>query len=81
MTAYLSPDDRLRESDRVEDRRAEISVSFTLRSPASLCPWCKTPSRKHSAEALARCEAAFEAAMNRRVAGPVRVSDVARKGR
>ena len=77
MTAYLSPDDRLCESYRAEDRSAEIPVSFTLRSPASLCPWCKTPSRKHSAEALARCEAAFEAEMNRRLAGPVQVRDMA----
>ena len=78
---YLSSLDRLAETDPAEDRRVEISVSFTLRSPASLCPWCKTPSRKRSPEALARCEAAFEAAMNRRVAGPVRIADVARRGR
>ncbi len=70
---YLSDPDRRAETEPAEERRVELSfVEVYGRSP---CPWCGQPTRKHGPEALTRCEAAFQARMDRRLAGPVRVRD------
>lgn len=44
------------------------------------CSWCRKPARSHTAEQRARCDAAYEAELARRRAGPVRVADVAGRG-
>lgn len=41
------------------------------------CSWCGSPTRGHSAEQLALCDARYDAEIARRRAGAVRVSDVA----
>lgn len=73
---YFSRLDRRAETEPAEERRAEVTWEPARVGPTR-CSWCRAPVRRHSAEALARCEAAFRVEMNRRLAGPVRVGDLA----
>ena len=75
---YLSSTDRRAETESAEERRVEIMFEFNAGKP-TVCPWCGKSARKHGPEALARCEAAFTADVNRRMAGPLRVQDMARR--
>ncbi len=74
---YLSRPDRRAETEPVEERAIETVVESLSFVRMDRCPWCGQPTRRHGPETLARCEAAFQAEMNRRMAGPVRVRDVA----
>ena len=74
---YLSRPDRRAETEPAEDRELKITVESVSFVRMDRCLWCSQPIRKHGTEALARCEAAFQAEMNRRMAGPVRVRDMA----
>lgn len=89
---YLSRPDRRAETEPAEERAAvypdacgrpcwdgiERGAPPPVAPPT--CMWCGRPVRKHRPDALARCEAAFQAEMNRRMAGPVRVRDMAGGG-
>ena len=72
---YLSRSDRRAETEPAEERRVEVTWEPGRLGPTK-CSWCRAPVRRHSPEALARCEAAFTAEMNRRLAGPRTVRDV-----
>jgi hypothetical protein len=45
----------------------------------SKCGWCGSPIGVHSPAQRNRCEAAYEAEIDRRRAGPTRVADVTRR--
>ncbi len=72
---YLSRFDRRAETEPAEERRVEVTWEPARVGPTK-CSWCGAPVRRHSPEALARCEAAFTAETNRRLAGPRTVRDV-----
>ena len=72
---YLSRSDRRAETEPAEERRVEVTWEPARVGPTK-CSWCRAPARRHSPEALARCEAAFAAELNRRRAGPRTVRDV-----
>ena len=76
---YLSPADRHAETESAEERRVEVTWESAQVGPAK-CSWCGAPVRRHSPEALTRCEAALTAEKNRRRAGPRTVRDVLGEG-
>ena len=80
MSTYVSPSDRVLESDRAEDRKVEVTIERASFGNMNRCPWCQIGVRNHSPHQLARCEAAFQAETNRRLAGPMRVRDVSARG-
>ena len=77
---YFSRSDRRAETEPAEERRAEVTVESVSFRGVDRCPWCNQSTQRHRPEALARCEAAFQAHMNRRLAGPMRVRDVSARG-
>ena len=72
---YISRSERRAETEPAEERRVEVTGDPARVGPTK-CSWCWAPVRRHSPEALARCEAAFTVEMNRRLAGPRTVRDV-----
>ena len=81
---YLSRPDRRAETEPAEERTIRAEERAFERELAEVglrrvytCPWCGQRVRSHSPGALSGCEAALKADMNRRLAGPVRIGDVA----
>ena len=76
---YLSRPDRRAETEPAEERLAGPPTDWAESVLPGLgrCKWCGQVIARHSPEALSRCEAAFQAEMNRRLAGPVRIGDAA----
>lgn len=74
---HVSASDRLNETEPLEER--SICLDPPIRAHAiERCGWCGLSVRRHGPEALARCEAALRAALERRRTGPTRVRDVIR---
>ena len=79
MSARLLLADRSAETEPLEERSiGHASLpSWDPPAPVERCGWCPVPIRRHSPEALALCDAAARAAIERRRAGPLRVRDAA----
>ncbi len=79
MSARSLLADRSVETEPLEDRSIGPTSlpSWDPPAPVERCGWCPVPIRRHSPEALALCDAAPRAAIERRRAGPLRVRDVA----
>ena len=75
--------DRSIETEPLEERSIGPAAlpSWDPPAPVERCGWCNLPIRRHRPEALALCDAALRAAIERRRAGPLRVRDVAHAGR
>ena len=71
--------DRSIETEPIEERSIGPASlpSWDPLAPVERRGWCNLPIRRHRPEALALCDAALRAAIERRKAGPLRVRDVA----
>ena len=83
--SYLSPSDRRAETEPAEERVVVLNLEGrTIEEhddpnhvSRAKCAWCGRTVRSHSSDGRAACDAAYDAELNRRTAGPTRVSDVA----
>ena len=75
---YLSALDRRSERESAEDRLVGQATDWVESVLPGLrkCKWCRQSVTRHSLEALARCEAAARAKMDRYRAGPARIVDL-----
>ncbi len=71
--------ERNQETEPLEERSIRLDPPIRAHT-AERCGWCGLPVRRHGPEALARCEAALRAALERRRTGPLRIRDTTRPG-
>ena len=71
MSARLLLADRSAETEPLEERSIGPTSlpSWDPLAPVERCGWCNLPIRRHRPEALALCDAALRAAIERRRAG------------
>ena len=82
---YLSRPDRRAETEPAEERAVVLNLEARTTGEYNdpdyvswaKCGWCGKVVRSHSRGERDRCDAAYDAEMSRRKAGPARVRDVA----
>ena len=82
---YLSGPDRRAETEPAEERAVVLNLEARAieehDDPGYIsrpkCAWCGRTARSHRPDETARCDAAYDAEIQRRRAGPTRIKDVA----
>ncbi len=82
---YLSRPDRRAETEPAEERTVVLNLSARTTEEHNdpkyvtwaKCAWCGQKVRRHRPDELARCDAAYDAEIQRRRSGPLRVRDAA----
>ena len=82
---YLSRPDRRAETEPAEERAVVLDLAAHTAEEHNdphytswaKCPRCGRVARSHRPAEIARCDAAYDAEMQRRRTGPARIGDVA----